>query len=481
MYKEYLKIINEKENELFALSDGVWDNPETCFTEYKSCKLLVDFMRKEGFEVTNPAYGIETAFTAKYGNGKPIIGFLGEYDALAGLSQVSGLAEEKALVDGGNGHGCGHNLLGVGTIAAALAAKKYLEDGHSGTVIYFGCPAEEGGSGKAFMAREGAFSDLDIALCWHPGEVNRVVQYSSLANIQVLYRFYGKAAHAAGNPENGRSALDAVELMNVGTNFLREHMSSSSRIHYAILNSGGFSPNVVQPYASVVYLIRATSVQEVMELKERVDKIADGMAMATETRVEKEFIKSCANLIPNNVLEAELYDSFLMLGKPEFTEADYEYAKSFTETSKSEERRVFDKLISGLSNEENIASMEQHRYDDLFDFIYPYEKKLNAPQMGGSTDVGDASWQCPTGQIEACTWAPNSGGHSWQIVAQGKGDIAHKATAYCGEVLGLTAIKLYENPKTIAAAKEEFDARMKGKKYIPIPKDVVPRALSSLG
>ena len=247
MYEKYSEVIDQKAEALEALSDTIWEHPETAFSEYHACKVLSDYLEAEGFEVKRNAYGIETAFTATFGNGAPYIGFLGEFDALAGLSQVSGSCEKTAVIEGGNGHGCGHNLLGVGALAGALVMKAYLEDAKaSGTVVYYGCPGEEGGSGKAFMAREGAFKHLDCALSWHPSELNAVMQNTSLANLQVLYKFTGVSAHAASNPEEGRSALDALELMNIGVNFLREHMSSSARIHYSIVNTGGYSPNVVQ-------------------------------------------------------------------------------------------------------------------------------------------------------------------------------------------------------------------------------------------
>lgn len=480
MYEEYLSVISQKAEEIYQVSDGIWDHPETAFSEHVSAKLLTDFLKKEGFAVTMPAYGIETAFCARYGSGKPVIGLLGEFDALSGLSQKADVFCKEELVPGGNGHGCGHNLLGAGALAAALAVKAYIEAGHEGTVIYFGCPGEEGGSGKAFMAREGAFDELDLALTWHPGEMNSVAQYTSLANIQVLYKFYGKSAHAAGNPQDGRSALDALELMNVGTNFLREHMNSDCRIHYSILNAGGYSPNVVQPFASGLYLIRAPKVSEVQKLFARVTKIAEGMALATETRMEYEVIKSCANVIPNTVLEGELYKSFLELGKPAFTEEDYAYAAKITAATPGDARPGFEHLVNSLTDPSDIDRISVYKYAPLYDFIVPYQKKLHPPVMTGSTDVGDVSWQCPTAQIGTCTWAPLSGGHSWQIVAQGKGDIAHKATKYCGEVLALTAIRLMNEPEVIQKAKEEFCQRLEGEEYVPIPAGVYPRPISSL-
>lgn len=482
MYEEFIKIIDEKAESLNQLSDAIWEHPETAFSENESSQLLVDFLKKEGFHVNSAAYGIPTAFTASYGQGKPVIGLLGEFDALSGLSQVSDCFEKKPLTEGGNGHGCGHNLLGVGSLAAALAVKNYLaQTNHTGTVIYYGCPGEEGGSGKAFMAREGAFDKLDCALCWHPAETNNVIQYTSLANIQVLYKFTGTSAHAAGNPENGRSALDALELMNIGVNFLREHMISSARIHYAIVNSGGFSPNVVQPYAEVLYLIRAPKVHQVQELFTRVNKIAQGMAMATETAVEYEVIKACSNLIPNHVLEKELYKSMQEVPLPVYSEADYDYARKITATSPLPAASVLKKHKTTLREPKHREFLEDKMDMPLYNFVLPYEEMIEPVGMGGSTDVGDVSWQCPTAQIETATWAPNSGGHSWQIVAQGKGNIAHNATLYCGKVLGLTAIKLLNAPQTLESAKEELQNTLQEQSYVPIPSGVQPRPIDSIG
>jgi len=481
MYEEFIKIIDEKAEHLKALSDAVWDHPETAFSEEKSSKILVDFLQKEGFRVECPAYGIDTAFTASYGKGKPIIGLLGEFDALAGLSQISDTFEKKPLVEGANGHGCGHNLLGVGSLAAALSVKKYLEEtGAPGTIIYYGCPGEEGGSGKAFMAREGAFDHLDCALCWHPAETNNVVQYTTLANIQVLFKFTGTSAHAAGNPEDGRSALDALELMNIGTNFLREHMISSARIHYAIVNAGGFSPNVVQSRAEAIYLIRAPKVHQAQALFERVIKISKAMAMATETTVEHELIKTCTNIIPNRILEKVLNESMHEVPLPTYTAEDYDYARKITETSPLPAGSALEKAKASLSNLEDRQFLEERMNAPLYDFILPYEERVEPTLLTGSTDVGDVSWLCPTAQIQVATWAPNSGGHSWQIVSQGKGNIAHSATLYCGKVLGLTAIKLMNSPETLAAAKAAFDKNIQGQVYAPIPKDVHPRAINAI-
>ena len=237
-----------------AASDAVWDHPETAFQEFKSTEILCELLEKEGFSVERNLAGIQTAFSGRFGHGKPVVGILGEFDALSGLSQESESIEKVPVCEGEPGHGCGHNLLGAGSVAAAIAVKEYLEkNGKEGTVVFFGCPGEEGGSGKGFMARDGVFDELDFAISWHPGDQNEVSVGSSLANYQVFYRFFGTASHAAACPELGRSALDAVELMNTGVQYLREHAIQEARIHYAITNTGGYSPNVVQPFAEVLY------------------------------------------------------------------------------------------------------------------------------------------------------------------------------------------------------------------------------------
>jgi aminobenzoyl-glutamate utilization protein B len=283
-----------------GVSDAVWENPELSLKEFKAAKLYCDTLRQASFSVTENLCGMPTAFCGSFGAGRPAIGILGEYDALSGLSQVGGATEEKPAVgQNGNGHGCGHNLLGAGSLAAAFAVKDYLErSGKPGTVVFYGCPGEEGGAGKAFMARDGLWRSLDAALSWHPSDVNEVRTGTNNSCIQVLYKFRGVASHAAGDPEHGRSALDAVELMNVGVQFLREHMSEKCRVHYAITDAGGVSPNVVQPEAAVLYMVRANKVAESVALLKRVDKIADGAALMTETAYERGVHRRARELLP---------------------------------------------------------------------------------------------------------------------------------------------------------------------------------------
>ncbi|HML49285.1 MAG TPA: amidohydrolase, partial [Clostridia bacterium] len=435
--------IDARSDDLFRLSDEIWDYAETAFSEHRSVGSLARFLRAEGFDVEMPAYGVETAVVARYGSGRPCIGLLGEFDALANLAQDADVTVKQSAHSGGNGHGCGHNLLGVGALAAAIAVKQWLaETGAQGTVIYYGCPGEEGGSGKAFMARGGAFKDLDCALTWHPSTVNAVAFNSSLANTQVLFSFKGRSAHAAGCPEMGRSALDALELMNVGVNFLREHMPSEARVHYAIVDAGGISPNVVQASARAVYLIRSPKVPQVSELFERVVKIAAGAALMTETEMTHEVVKSCANMVSNRSLEQVLYEAMLETPMPAYAQADREAAAAYSSTVGGEKNPILSLLADTLRLPENKEKVLQAKNGDLNDFVVPYEPDHPDKVGLGSTDVGDTSWQCPTAQINACTWAVSTPGHSWQVVAQGKSNLAHQGMLYAGKVLALAATRL---------------------------------------
>lgn len=473
MEKKYIyEEIDKKSDELFKLSDAIWDEAELAFDEYKSSEKLIKTLENNGFDVKKGIAGIETAFYGKFGSGKPVIGFLGEFDALDNLSQEAGCTYKKPIVEGGTGHACGHNLLGAGNMAAALGLKEYLEKTKkSGTVVYFGCPGEEGGSGKAFMAREGVFDDVDIALSWHPGDTNSVSSGSSLANIQAIYRFKGISAHAAVSPEKGRSALDAVELMDVGANYLREHVVSDARIHYAITNTGGPYPGVVQPDAEVVYLIRAPKINQVQEIYKRINNIAAGAALMTETTVEIDFVKACSETIPNKVLEKVLYGNMLEAPKSEYDEEEMEFANAIHKTTDDGDEYLL-KYIEELPEAEQ-DHIRKNRGKSVYDFILPLihsEKSYSA-----STDVGDVSHVCPTAQISAASWAAGTSPHSWQVTAQGKGGIAHKSILFVGKVLAGAAIDLIENPDLIEAAKAEHTKRV-GEKFVsPIPKDVKHR------
>ncbi|MGN1177991.1 MAG: amidohydrolase, partial [Candidatus Ornithospirochaeta sp.] len=378
-----IKYLEERASDFYALSDKIWGNAEIRFKEKESVKDYVSFLEKEDFSVTVGLAGLKTAFSATWGSGKPVIGFLGEYDALPGLSQKAGVAEKTPIEENGNGHGCGHNLLGVGALMGAVGYKHYLESkGKSGTVIYFGCPAEEGGSGKTFMAREGCFNQLDAALSWHPADINMMPPGPVLANDSIRYSFLGKASHAAAAPEAGRSALDALELMNIGVQFLREHMPSSARIHYAITDTGGISPNIVQSHASALYQIRAPYAPELASLYERVNNIAKGAALMTDTQVEIKFLKGTSNTLLIPALDELMYRNMCEIPNPVSEAKDMDFAFEIVKTQK-------DPATIG---------------DSAFDIKpKPWNKAGNIP-LPGSSDVGDVSWVCPVTQGGTSTW-----------------------------------------------------------------------------
>lgn len=456
--EQYLSVIDEKAVLLEDVANYLWDNPETAFTEFKSAAYLCDVLRKEGFTVKENLAGIKTAFSGTYGRGKPVIGILGEFDALSGLSQQAGCTEQKTL-GGEAGHGCGHNLFAAGSLGAAIAVKKWLETtGNPGTVVFFGTPGEEGGSGKSFMARDGVFDGLDAAFTWHPGVANKLWTDRSLANYQILYKFDGIPSHASNRPEVGRSALDAVELMNVGVQFLREHMPNHCRIHYAITDAGGMSPNVVQPHAEVLYLIRGADNATVKALYQRVNDIAKGAALMTSTRESHVFIKACSNLVHNTVLRKLLHDKLLELGPPKMDEADMQTARAFSENA-----------LAGMAG----ADPENPIGEDVWAYT-------EAEAQGySSTDVGDVSWVCPTAQILTATFAKGTPPHTWQMVAQGKLPQAHKMTRYAAKVMAASAVELLTCPELLAKAQEEFRGRVGDGYEPPIPREVSPKPMDS--
>lgn len=475
--------IEEKRDQVIRVSDKVWEYAETSLREEKSCALYVEVLKEEGFEVEEEFCGIPTAFAASFGSGSPRIGILAEYDALSGLSQKAGGLELEEIVAGGNGHGCGHNLLGAGALAAALGVKAYLEEHPGeGTVILYGCPGEEGWASKAYMAREKVWESLDAALTWHPGDTNEVVTGSSNSCLQYLYKFYGVASHASGNPENGRSALDAVELMNMGVQFLREHMSSKARVHYAIIDAGGISPNVVQPRASVLYFVRENKIKDAMELQRRVDRVAEGAAWMTETRMEKFFVDGLADTVTNRTLENVLYRNFEALGAPEFTEEEIEYTNQLAATygGWSEEDPV-GSSVPGLGSDvdeeyaDKVRELRRKAGHAMNDFLLPHF--MGNVFRPGSTDVGDVSWQCPTAQINVSAWPNGQAGHSWQNVSAGGTSVGHKAALHAGKVIAAAAIELMQSPEILKEAKTEHQKRTRGEYICPFPPEAKPEMI----
>ena len=458
------QLVDARKDDYEALSDRVWGMPEICYTEYRSVAEHKAMLEREGFRITETLAGIPTAVMGEAGDGGPVIAILGEYDALPGLSQVAGIAEPKEQERGGHGHGCGHNLLGSAALLAATAVKNYLaEAGIKGRVRYYGCPAEEGGAAKTFMVRAGCFEDVDIAITWHPGAMNRVDDAMSLAGARIDYAFRGRASHAAASPHLGRSALDAVELMNVGVNYMREHMPSDARIHYAMIDSGGIAPNVVQAHAKVRYSIRARDVHGMNALVERVRKIADGAALMTETSVELSVTSGVSNLLGNTPLEKAMQSQLERLGPPPFDAADRKYAAQIQATLSAED------IASSFAR----VAMPVRKDTPLCDFVVPYGTK--GVPMIGSTDVGDVSWVVPTVQARCATVAIGTPGHSWQITAQGKSGQAKKGMVNAAKVMAGLAVDALNDAALIANAKADLKARTDVLPYIcPLPADVKP-------
>ena len=462
--EEIWRLVDQHQDDFTGLSDRVWGVPELCYTEFKSCAEHTAMLKDKGFRVTENVAGIPTAVMGEAGEDGPVIAILGEYDALPGLSQEAGVAEPRPLPGPGFGHGCGHNLLGSASMLAAAAVKDWLAaNGVKGRVRYYGCPAEEGGAAKGFMARAGAFSDVDIAISWHPSSFSGVNPAQSLANTRIDFSFHGRASHAAASPHLGRSALDAVELMSVGVNYMREHMPSDARVHSAILDAGGVAPNVVQAFAKVRYLIRATNLPDLSRLIERVRKIADGAALMTETRVESQVVSAVSNLLANTPLERAMQENLDRIGAPPFDENDRRTAARFQATLTEEDIQAAYRR-AGVPVKDNTP---------LCDFIVPADA---IPNGGiGSTDVGDVSWVVPTVQARGATYAVGTPGHSWQLTAQGKLPAAHKGLVHVAKVMAGTAVDCIKDETLRARAKADHAARVGKTPYVcPLPADLDP-------
>ena len=434
-------------------------------------KILCDALAEAGVEVAQNVGDVPTAFTGRYGSGKPVIGFLGEYDALASMSQKACTCEKAPVQEGAPGHGCGHCNLGAGSLAAAVATKDFLQEQNMpGTVVYFGCPAEEAGCGKTFMARDGVFDCLDVALTWHPNTMNAVWAASSLSEIDVIFRFKGRTAHAAACPELGRSALDAAELMNVGVNFLREHIIDQARIHYAFLDVGGEAPNVVQDTAALYYYVRAPKKSQVDEIYPRVLKIAEGAAMMTETTVSVEIDTGISDFVPNRTISAVMGKCNVELGGIDFSPEAKQYAEAIYETISDADKLGIPatlKAQTGLEDVEELAKVK------LLGTAFDY--KPSSALLPGSTDVGDVSHVVPTAQMVAATSVQGTPAHSWQQTAQANSPIAHEGLLYAGKVMAYTAVTLFEHPELIEKAQEEHRRENDGGYQCPIPDSVQPQ------
>jgi aminobenzoyl-glutamate utilization protein B len=408
----------------------IWKYAEVGYKEVQSSALLQKTLKENGFEVQAGVAEIPTAFVATYGSGKPVIGILAEYDALPGLAQEA-VPEKKSIAGQKAGHGCGHHLFGVASVAAGIEIKKLIEEKKfSGTVKVYGCPAEEGGSGKVYMVRAGLFNDLDAVIHWHPGNENEVTMTSALANKSAKFRFRGLSAHAAMAPEKGRSSLDAVEAMNYMVNMMREHIPQETRIHY-VITDGGKAPNVVPDYAEVYYYVRHPKRADVVEIFDRVMKAAEGAALGTGTKLEYEIIGGTHDLLLNRTLAETMQQNMEKIGGFTYSPAEAEFAKK-------------------------IQSSFTFSYPDINATKDINALKIQTDAGGGSTDVGDVSYAVPTVGCGTATWVPGTPAHSWQAVACGGTEVGTKGMMLAAKTMALTAIDLYTNPAIIAKATEEF-------------------------
>ncbi|HJL95755.1 MAG TPA: amidohydrolase [SAR86 cluster bacterium] len=435
------EFIDKHQNQFEKTAIDIWDYAEVGYQEYKSSELLKKQLLNEGFSVTSNIANIPTAFVAEYGKGFPIIAILGEFDALPGVAQSSSPFKE-AYKNNQAGHACGHHLFGAGSAWASVAIKEWLKaNNQKGTIRFYGTPAEEGGSGKVYMAREGIFNDVDVILHWHPGSVNHASPRTSNANKSAKFRFKGISTHAAGAPEKGRSALDGVESMNMMVNLMREHVPQESRIHY-VITKGGLAPNVIPDEAEVYYYVRHPKREQVNELFNRVVKAAEGAALGTETDMTFEIMHGNYSLMPNDTLQKIMHQKLTDIGGTTYSPKENEYAKQIYETLLSPKAKIGD--------QENIL---------------PYK----AIHGYGSTDVGDVSWLVPTAGARIATWVPGTSSHSWQAVASGGTTIGLKGTKLAVQVLSETAKEIYLNPSITFEAKKELNDRVgKNFKYIPL-------------
>ncbi|MFW9905496.1 MAG: M20 family metallopeptidase [Candidatus Thorarchaeota archaeon] len=468
MSEKVTTYIEENQDKFIKISDEIWSFAELGLFEQKSSRLLAETLENAGFTIEMGIAGMPTAFVASYGTRKPVIALLGEYDALPGLSQAAEPVK-RPIKEGAPGHGCGHNLFGAACLAACLSIKQVIDDGELvGTIRFYGTPAEENADGKGWMILGGVFDDVDISLTWHPWDVNFVVANNFQAMYNVVFRFKGQTAHAAGDPFNGRSALDAVELMNVGCNYLREHMIPDARIHY-VITRGGLAPNIIPDEAEVWYYVRAPSLKEVKALYPRVVKVAKGAALMTETEVDILLLGGSANLLPNETLENLLHDKMEEVGPVQYTETDYEFARQIR---KSFPENYFDNYLTTLPQEAR-SYFEEFRHKEFCDKISPIFGR--GTTLGGSTDVGDVSWVTPLAQFATTCNTIGTPGHSWQSAAQNGMSIGHKGMINAAKILGLAVVELLQNPELVAKARKEFQDKIKKTPFeSPLPEGAKP-------
>lgn len=441
--EELIQTLDSRQQELADLSREIWEYAELSEEEHRSSRRLAAYLKENGFAVEEGVCGLPTAFCAKWGSGNPVISFLGEYDALPGLSQKA-LPEQAPVRAGAPGHACGHNLLGSGMAGSAAAVRGLLERYRlPGTVQYFGCPAEEIMLGKIVMAKQGAFDSSDVCLTWHPMASNTVSDYSYSAMTSMKFTFLGKTAHAAAAPEQGRSALDAVELMNVGANYLREHIIPQARVHYVITDGGG-KPNVVPGRAQSWYYVRAPYKEQVEEITKRLIDVSNGAALMTGTTVMHEVLSGCSNNILNGPLNRLLYESMTRVPVPDWTQEELEFAKKLQDTFPDQVRRNALLEFSVMELEGQI----------LHSGVTPL--KAAPAFLAGSTDVSDVSAAVPTGQVFTCCMPVGTPGHTWQVAACAGMSIGQKGMLYAAKVIADTAMRLFCMPELLAEIKADF-------------------------
>ncbi len=466
-------LVQDRKQAYTAMSDRIWGFAEPRFQEYDSSRLQQEYLKARGFSIRADLAGEETAFIAEYGSGKPVLAFLGEFDALSSLEQEADSTERRPVPGKTNGHGCGHHLLGTAAVAAVDALKTYMEShGLLGTIRYYGCPAEENAGGKAYLVRDGFFNDCDAAITWHPSTTNKTMMADKyLSNFRVFFTFHGISSHAAGAPELGRSALDAVEIMDIGVNYMREHMIDEARVHGAITNPGGIAPNVIPSEAQILYAIRAPKMTQVKKLYERMCDIARGAALITGTTVDIKQVAAYSNVIENDTLEDIMYENMRHFVPIGYTEEELAYARRFQEVITELDKEGLKDLISILSgrDKEKKRQMEE---SPMLDFVLERHVSFGG---GGSTDVGDVSWVVPTGKVDINCYAAGTALHSWQAVAQGKAPAAHKGMLTAAKIMACTGAELLEKPELLERIKEDWLEKLDGETYPdPLPKDVKP-------
>jgi len=467
------RLVNAKAEDTIRLAKDIWSFAELSYEEYKSAAVLKDALVKEGFVIDDGIAGIPTAFTATYkvGSGRPVMALLAEYDALDGLSQQAGLTEPEPVVPGGAGHGCGHNLLGAGCYSAAVALKDYLvENNLDGSVVFFGCPAEEGAGSKQFIARAGYFDDVDFAYTWHPSTVNEVASKGSVAIMGANFTFDGISSHAGGSPHLGRSALDAIELMNVGVNYMREHMIDAARVHYAYSDAGGTAPNVVQSHAVIKYEVRAPKVSQVQELFARVVDVAKGAALMTGTKMSFEITMAFSDYTPNKTLAAVMDECLFEIGAPEWDEADFDMAaKMLRSYNKNTLTNIKESLKEYFDREDITDILEKPLDQD----VHPFNPK-EFRYESGSTDVGDVGYATPTVMLYMTTACLGNVDHTWQNTSFSCSSVGMKGMLKAAEVMTLACIKTMQQPELIEKAKEELKKKNGGSYLCPLPDYTMP-------